>query len=188
MGECGAVEIDLDLRRRTVLPLFGSSFLLLTGAKRGVVRRPVTAALTASTPPASLQDITATATVAGPVHLATTYVEGLCIDAGTAALRTLVKVQQCGPGAAVNQDFTTPAGPVDGTMATDGSFHIVHKASGLCLSGEHSGTGVGTAIDLFGCEPKGNMLWTLDRYGRAPLRARRPPYDLAAFPRAFACQ
>ena len=66
MGECGAVEIDLDLRRRTVLPLFGSSFLLLTGAKRGVVRRPVTAALTASTPPASLQDITATATVATP--------------------------------------------------------------------------------------------------------------------------
>jgi len=104
------------------------------------------------------QDITGSATAAGPIHLATTYVEGLCIDGGSGVSRTLVTVQQCAPTAATAQDFLAPSD--HGAL---GSFQIQHEASGLCLSGEHSATAKGTPIDLYGCKATGNMLWILDR-------------------------
>ena len=89
--------------------------------------------------------------------MATTYVEGLCIDAGAATPRTLVSVQQCSPADA-RQDFITPTDKDNGDPT---SFQIVHKASGLCLSGEHSSVTKGTDIDLYACEATWNMLWQL---------------------------
>ena len=65
------------------------------------------------------------------IHPALTYAEGLCVDAGKGELRSELTLQQCSPTATKQQLFKWGAAK---------SRHLIHAASGLCVSGEHSST------------------------------------------------
>ena len=59
-----------------------------------------------------------TATVAGPIHLKVTYVEGLCMDAGKGTLMSEVEAVACDPARTASQTFELKSAGTPGTVRT----------------------------------------------------------------------